>query len=748
VATGDIVTTINASTVSGGDDGIRNETGGDVALGVTNGSSVTGAAGDGIDIDAGGNALVVVNASTVTGADEGIIADAGGTVGIAVLNGSAVTGTAGDGIDALAGTNVGVVVSASAVEGGEDGISALAGGSVGIAVLNGSTVTGNGSNGIDGSAGGNIGLLVNASDVQGNGYGAILNAGGSVVIAALNGSSIIGTGADGIEAVAGTNAFIVLNDSTVEGGANGILTNAGGNIGIAVLNGSSVDGNAGDGIEAVAGGAIGVGVSDSTVEGGVNGIFADAGGAITIGVVSGGTVTGTAEDGIRTIGDNAPTVILVNASTVTGGDDGIDATALAGAISTAVIGGTVTGANLATGFGIVQASAGNQLVVADDGSRVTGGTGISASTTGLASTVTVVVADNSFVNGTVLDGVATNAVNGTTTITVANAKIADLPNPQNGNGLRGAQDGIDARASGTGEIDITLANADVRGVAGAAIKALGTGGEITIAIDDASTAIGATGVRFGSNGATSTLTNDGVIRATGAGALDGAVVTVGTAASVNRVINTGLIETTSLATVPSLFNQGGTILFDNDAGGVLNGHVEALAGTTSIFDNNPGAIWNFQGAGTLAGNETVNNSGTFNIVNGGGTMTGLETFNNFGAGRVNFGTQATPASGSLTGIGVFNNDSIIYAAGSQGAPLAATLGVAQFNNQDQGIIRLTKDVTAPGFGVNYDPTNAANNSTADQFTITGNYTGTAGSLLEVDLDLTRTTDAGGLRADR
>jgi outer membrane autotransporter protein len=50
--------------------------------------------------------------------------------------------------------------------------------------------------------------------------------------------------------------------------------------------------------------------------------------------------------------------------------------------------------------------------------------------------------------------------------------------------------------------------------------------------------------------------------------------------------------------------------------------------------------------------------------------------------------------------------------------------------------------------VNYDPTNAANNSTADQFTITGNYTGTAGSLLEVDLDLTRTTDAGGLRADR
>lgn len=180
-------------------------------------------------------------------------------------------------------------------------------------------------------------------------------------------------------------------------------------------------------------------------------------------------------------------------------------------------------------------------------------------------------------------------------------------------------------------------------------------------------------------------------------------------------------------------NIGGTLTVNNT--GVLNGFANSVAGSTTVINN--AATWNYAGTSPLGGNDTVNNTGAFNVV-ANSAINGLETFNNQGAGRTTltagnltgsiatFNNTGGNGNGggvflegrSLSGIGTFNNNGFLQSVPVSGAaPTSAFLGATTFNNQANGVISLV------------------NGRPVDQLTLGGNYNGTAGSQLRVDVNL-------------
>jgi hypothetical protein len=201
-------------------------------------------------------------------------------------------------------------------------------------------------------------------------------------------------------------------------------------------------------------------------------------------------------------------------------------------------------------------------------------------------------------------------------------------------------------------------------------------------------------------------------------------------------------------------NIGGALTANNM--GTFSGFVNGAAGTTTTVNNS--GTWNYTGTSTLSGAETFNNTGTFRVA-AAGTLNGLETFNNnagsrfelaadLGGSIATFNNNATnPGSANLgsqgngtgqgvftgagvflqdrsvTGITTFNNNGFLGAVSTAGGA-NNTIGAATFNNQSNGVISL----------VNSRPT--------DTLTLTGNYNGSAGSVIALDVNLNQSTRQG------
>ncbi|NNM72740.1 autotransporter-associated beta strand repeat-containing protein [Enterovirga aerilata] len=179
-------------------------------------------------------------------------------------------------------------------------------------------------------------------------------------------------------------------------------------------------------------------------------------------------------------------------------------------------------------------------------------------------------------------------------------------------------------------------------------------------------------------------------------------------------------------------NAGGTLTIDN--AGTFRGFANSAAGTVTTVTNT--GTWAYQGTSTLLGAaDRIDNSGAFNVA-AAGTINGLETFTNSGrvvltaadlggsiATFTNTGAQGTNTglfleSRTLSGIGVLNNNGYLLAVPQSGAaPTNAVIGAATFNNGASGVVSLV------------------NNQPVDSLTLTGNYNGTAGSQIRLDVDL-------------
>lgn len=186
-------------------------------------------------------------------------------------------------------------------------------------------------------------------------------------------------------------------------------------------------------------------------------------------------------------------------------------------------------------------------------------------------------------------------------------------------------------------------------------------------------------------------------------------------------------------------NTGGTLVANNT--GTFFGSIASAAGTTTTINNT--ATWNYQGTSTLAGLDTINTSSLFRVTAAGGTLNGLETFNNTGSGRVElngdlggpittFNNNANGNNGgvylqgrSIGNVGTFNNNAFLSAVTGAGGN-NNSIGAATFNNNAAGTISLVNGVTT------------------DRLTLGGNYNGTAGSRIAVDVNLSQ---AAGMRSD-
>ena len=208
------------------------------------------------------------------------------------------------------------------------------------------------------------------------------------------------------------------------------------------------------------------------------------------------------------------------------------------------------------------------------------------------------------------------------------------------------------------------------------------------------------------------LTNTG--KATNAGTLNGGVVNAATGEL--AIAATGIVN-----------------------GGIVNsGKVSNLGVVNDIVTNKDGTFTNegkLAGGVTLTGGELLSNK-TTSVIAGGltnsakatlaGTMTGAVT-NNAGAqiviagdthgdGKLTNAAGATLAltGGSLDGFGVVTNEGLVTVSGTR------TFGTAGFVNGATGTLSMQ------------------NGAAGDKLTIDGPYTGTAGSLIGIDID-TRTT---------
>ncbi|GJD45617.1 hypothetical protein AFCDBAGC_3491 [Methylobacterium cerastii] len=194
----------------------------------------------------------------------------------------------------------------------------------------------------------------------------------------------------------------------------------------------------------------------------------------------------------------------------------------------------------------------------------------------------------------------------------------------------------------------------------------------------------------------------------------------------NFTIAAGGQVTTPTVTNNGTFSTAGlvnTALFTNNAS--VNLTAGTLSATTfantSDGVNGTNSVFNAQGGAILSG--TFQNNGQFNLL---GDVDGsVANFNN--AGSFNLA-----ASKTLSGIGTFDNSGTIGI--TSGGPFQSTIGAASFNNGSTGRINLAGNVDPAGKPV-----------TTDSLTLTGNYQGTPGSRILVDVDLTSVV---GTRADQ
>jgi len=253
-------------------------------------------------------------------------------------------------------------------------------------------------------------------------------------------------------------------------------------------------------------------------------------------------------------------------------------------------------------------------------------------------------------------------------------------------------------------------------VYGVSVTAVENQASVTVASSSTIQARVGVGFRALSGG---TLTNAGHIK----GGEFGVTVRQGSV----TVENTGKISGPYIADI----SGGANLTINNNAGGVLEGALQAATYTSSVYNNKAGGTWNFKGSSHLFGTETINNAGSFNVIAdgalGGPWPDRLETFNNSGVVNI--------TGGDLGGsIGQFTNMGTVNLTGG------SLSYVNEFDNSGTLKVEGVRALQATTF-TNSGVVSLHNGKTDDVLQVIGNVTFAKGSSLQLDVD-----DAG--HADR
>jgi fibronectin-binding autotransporter adhesin len=715
VTNGGTISVANVGTVSGtgGNGMFLDSRGGDISV-QGNGTvgGITGTNGSGINATAGGGNINIGDTAAngaIVGSVDGITANTSGTGNVTIVTADTVEGTAGSGISvvnnlatsgdinvtaggAITAGNAGNVTVTTTAGGTIDarfGIDAENFGSGDTTVTVGDTINATTGNGVFASAfgGGNVDLSGNGAITSTANFGVVLRAsGGAGTIIANYAGDVSGT--VGIDSQnTGTGATTITTTGVVTGTTGAGITTAAVD-GLTTINvGNDVDG-ATVGVDAngTGTGTLDINQTAGTITAGTIGIDADqtAGGAIDIDV-TGGAINGTTQ------------AITANATT---GTVNID---VAGA-SVGTVSGTVIEANTTTGDIVVNNAA---------DLTSTGGIGIFAEINDVFAVSDAAVTTSGAVSGQTGGLVVFNAgqgnvtvvANGDVTTTTGNAIRAD----GNGNGTvsvsgTGEITSIDgtaifARSIG-GDVTVTPGSTVTGGTDG--IVATSTGGAVIVETSDDVEGTAGDGIRV-SSGTTTTLTVNAGDTVTGGA---NAIVTAG---GTFTGTNDGTITT---AAGNAINATGGTATFTNNVAAV--GMIASSAGTTLDIINN--GTWTLltDGASTLAGTDSFDNTatGVFN-ANGNTTLTGLETFNNQAGAIVNInGVGGAAGSMNFAGATAFSNAGTID---MQNGVLADNLVVAGDFVGNGGVLNFDLDLTA---------NNGGGEQLSDFLTVGGIFSGT------------------------
>jgi len=738
VLTGTVTVVTHGNITGDTDDGIHARTAdGDIHVTTAASTKVWGdhlgtGSGDGIDARASGAGNVIVVANSDVEGDPGIIMSSA-TGNVDLTENGTVTGDVGRGIDAQvtspAATSYVKVTGAGNVFGATDGIYAKNAGHGNTTVSGSGNTTGYNGDGIDAYTVAGAVLVNRIGTVTGskNGIDAQSTGGGSVTVTGTGNvlGDIGGSGYYGIHAVAsggGGNVSVTPN-GTVDGDT-GIFAQAAGTGTVTVTTAGTalnraagnVTGHVGDGIDAYAlNGNIDVTNNAALVSGSVAGVYAETDGIGAITIDGPGTYHGGTGDGIQaamygngpaaTLGvspstnagiwitgsgnttstsgvgisayidlvSNVSDIVISRSGLVSGGGDGIDAVTHGTGNIFITNTGAVTGGASATGIHAI-AAGGN--VDVEPASTVWGGVyGIDAETTG-SGTVTVVTHGN--ITGNTDDGIHARSVNGDINVTTAASTTVTGDAAHTGFG-----DGIDARASGAGNVHV-IANSAVYG-------------------DPAIIVTSATGNAWATaNGITSGLTYGVYAQVTGSAAT-----------SYVLVDGTGAVT-------------GGTtgIYADNDGHGTTT-----VSGSNSTQGNNGDGIDAFAKDGAVLVNRTGTVTATKTGIDAETSAGGSVTVSNVGAVSANTG------AGGYTGIKAIQ-------AGGNGfvtvTPAGTVSGAKGIDAESAGTGAITV-TTASGNGGNVTGTltDGIDAFSADgTITVTNNATNVSGHVTGLDAEST------------
>ncbi len=454
--------TISSSAVFGDTNGIDGYNSGSGALSITSDGSVTGKTGSGITaFNTTAGTELTISATSVSGGQNGIVVQNYGAGPVKIDTTGPVTGGTDNGIYAFSYSG-GLTISAADVSGGSDGISTRNfKGSLSLTASG--TVSGISGSGIKASNYSGDYVTITAATVVGNKFGIdVYNVQGDLSITVTD--SVTGNGNYGIRAsnIGGSSTTIaLLSGATVEGAAGGIY--ALNQYGPLSITGSGmVTGSKGNGIYAVNDGTD-LTIEASTVSGSENGINAKNTGAGSLSITITDTVTGTGGSGILAKNSSGGDVTISVASAV-GDAYGIDAYSASSGDMSITVTDSVTGNGK---YGIkADNKVGDDLSIAlSKGATVYGATGgVFAFTQNGALSIT----GAGTITGNSGDGI--NAVNTGTDLTIEAAAVS------------GSENGINAKNTGTGFLSITVTDA-VTGTGGSGIVARNyAGGDVTISV--------------------------------------------------------------------------------------------------------------------------------------------------------------------------------------------------------------------------------------------------------------------------
>ncbi len=673
--------------VIGGTDGMDIDTAGADIL-VDNLDSVTGQAGDGLDLNTGtGGGNITVNAvDTIMGTGgNGILAFAG-TGDISIQGSGLVGGITGTGRSLI-------TIGGAQVENGH-GIFARTDGSINIGGMSAiGDVTSEERTGIYAvsTAGGGVTVDSSAGTVTGDSTGIFARDFGTgavtVTIADVTGTNFFGIFARS----AGGGITVDSTAGMVVGGERGILANdfSGGLVNITT---ADVVGGTGEGIDATTrGGGVTIDSSAGTVTGDNNGIVARDFGAGAISVTT-ADVAGTNGTGISARSTGGGITVDSSAGTVIGrgGIYALDTGAGAVTVTTA----DVTGTNF---FGIFARSDGGGITVDSTAGMVVGGErGIIAGDFS-GGFVNVTTAD---VVGVTDDGIDASTAGGGITIDSSAGTVT------------GDNDGIVARDFGAGAISLTVD--DVTGGTNG-IRTSATDGTTTITLGSTADVAGITGagILASSSGAMADITVQGmsgnVIGGTDGMDIDtvGGDILVDNLDSVTGQVGDGLNLYTGAGGGSITVNAVDTILGTGGIGILAN------AGTGDISIQGSGLVGGITGTGSgdiiIGGSTFANGSGILAVTDGainigGATAIGDVTSDNASgifaqttgsAGGIKIDSSAGNISGGIDGISAMNTGDGALSVTASSVTGNNGIGVKAFNGTPSSGFRGTPGYQAP-----------------------------------------------------